>query len=294
MSTLSHTQFVSQYLTNFFAEASEDEIASVISEINPAIIQVMSTLIEHDVSMKGIVDTTSLQIKNLETQVISKDHQIKVLKNELSNQIKSYRPAEIKNENETNLTKLEKLKILRSATYNARLYLISLDICKRYKEIREPISLRRVHREMGQIRMIHAFNPSTRSPNETLLTQLINLLFAIRKVGSHLMVTPTDLGLDIYDLSLNYYSKENIGIRFNSMKQSGELSTTKLKLLEVICSSLTPINNTTNHKMLLAEKCGIHKDNISKYLVDLVKLGFLERYPTELVNNRFTFQCAIS
>ena len=56
MSTSNQTQFVSRYLTNFFAEATEDEITSVLSEINPAIIQVMSTLIEHDVSIKEIVD----------------------------------------------------------------------------------------------------------------------------------------------------------------------------------------------------------------------------------------------
>lgn len=293
MSTLSQTKFVSRYLTNFFAEASEDEITNAISEINPAIIQVMSTLIEHDISIKEIVETTSMQIKNLESQVTSKDQQIKILKDELSKQITPTRLVEDEFEGKIEVSKLEKLKILRSATYNARLYLISQDICRRYRETMESVSLRRVHREMGQVRMIHSFNPSTRSPNESHLTQLINLLFTIKKVGRELLVTPTDLGLEIYDLGLNYYSEKNTGIRFKAMKQSGELSATKLKLLETICSSTISVNNTAIHKINLAQKCAIHKDNISKYLVDLVKLGFLERYPTELVNNRFTFQCTI-
>ncbi|MCE7736504.1 MAG: hypothetical protein GPJ54_16605 [Candidatus Heimdallarchaeota archaeon] len=293
MTTLTETQFVSRYLTNFFAEATEEEITGVISEINPAIIQVMSTLIEHDVSIKEIVETTSLQIQKLETQVTTKDNQIKILKQELSKQSTPSITQEPILEEETNLVKMEQLKILRSATYNARLYLIFQEICRRYRVVNDPVSLRRVHREMGQVRMIHAFNPSTRSPRESHLTQLINLLFGIKKFGRELTATPTELGLEIYDLGLEYYSEEKTEIRFKALKQNGELSSTKLKLLKTICSSPTPVNNTSKHKINLAQMCGIHKDNISKYLVDLVKLGFLERYPTELVNNRFTFRCCV-
>ncbi|MFV2015970.1 MAG: hypothetical protein ACC656_11100 [Candidatus Heimdallarchaeota archaeon] len=291
MTISSQSYFVSKYLTNFFAEASEDEIQSVIAEINPAIIEVMSTLIDHDMSIKEIVETTSNRIKNLETVLQSKDREIKILEEELTDKSKSIYTSEPKSERSIDLTRLEKLKILRSATYNARLYLICQEICRRYGITTEPISLRRVHRELGQSRIIHAFNPSTRSPKESYLTQLINDLYTIKRIGKELTAVPTRLGLEIYDLGLDYYSKEKTEARFNSMRQNGELSATKLKLFDTICSSSLPVNNLARDKINLAQRCGIHKDNISKYLVDLVKLGFLERIPVESTNNRFKYRC---
>ena len=128
MTISSQSYFVSKYLTNFFAEASEEEIQSVIAEINPAIIEVMSTLIEHDMSIKEIVETTSTRIKNLETVLQSKDREIKILEEELTDKSKSIYTSEPKSERSIDLTRLEKLKILRSATYNARLYLICQEI----------------------------------------------------------------------------------------------------------------------------------------------------------------------
>jgi len=53
----------------------------------------------------------------------------------------------------------------------------------------------------------------------------------------------------------------------------------------------TIIYNTTTDKILMASFCGIHKDNISKYLVQLVKFGLINRVPVEYSNNLFTYHC---
>lgn len=291
MSISSQTHFVSNYLTNFFADATVDEIALEIRKIDPSILNVMRTLIEHDMSIKEIVDTTSHRIENLESSINLKEKQIKILEKKLAQMSSPKTQSQPIPEIRLDLSKLEKLKLIRSATYNARLYLIFREICMRYVETSQPVSLRRVHREMGLTRIINAFNPSPRSSKDSILTGLIGDLFLFNKIGRELTAIPTRLGLEIFNLGEEYYSKENTEVRFNSMKLNGELTATKLNLFETIYSSSEPIRNTDGSKQILARKCSIHVDNISKYLVELVKLGFLERIPAELNNKKLIYRC---
>ena len=52
MSSDETIEFVTNYLTNFFSESTEDEIKSVLLETNPAILQVIATLVDHENSFE--------------------------------------------------------------------------------------------------------------------------------------------------------------------------------------------------------------------------------------------------
>jgi predicted transcriptional regulator len=290
MSSANTVQYVTEYLTNFFSEASEDQIKSVVENTDPALVQVLHTLVNHDNSFQEILATTIKKIETLENELSIKTEKVKDLELLLSTKVK-VAPVRVKKEERSDFIRIEKVKFLKSATYNAKLFPICQEIFKRFLEDNRAVSLKEVHRHFGQDRIITSFKQSTKTSNQSAISKLLHELFIIENQNNEIMITPTALGITVYQSSLIYYSQTSVQKRFNTMVQSNQLTDSKKKLLKVICESNIPFTNDSADKTRLSTFCGIHKDNISKYLVQMVKLGFLIRLPDEYSNNKFSYQC---
>lgn len=290
MSYSESIQFVSDYLTNFFDDASEDQIKSVIEDTDPAIIQVMHTLIDHDISFQEILEATTKKIEILEIEIDNKEKELRDI---------VHRPTQ-KSDKSTKLSRpekqsefmiLEKLKSLKSATYNAKLFPICIEIFKRYNLMNQPISIKQIHKEFDQERVITSFKRS--DSKSSSVTKLLNDIFVFEIINKDLMAIPSVMGMSLYKLSLDYYSSKSIIRRFEDLITKNTLSGSRKKILKLICETQPPFTNNSNDKARIAAFCGIHKDNISKYLVHLVKLGLLNRVPDAHANNLFTYQSSI-
>ncbi|OLS20641.1 MAG: hypothetical protein HeimC2_36440 [Candidatus Heimdallarchaeota archaeon LC_2] len=289
MSSTYTVQFVTNYLTNFFDEASEDQIKSVVEKTDSAIIQVIETLIDNDISFQEILEITTRKIEKLEDDISKKDKELRKL--ELKSPSKTtIDRLPIKHDTSSNYMVLEKLKTLKSATYNAKLFPICLEIFKRYFTLNQPTPLKQIHKEFGQDRVITSFKLQ-KSFKSSSISKLLNELFIIESKNGELMATPSATGMSVYQLSLEYYSDKSIFQRFDDLLLKGKLADSKKLLIKQICESQTSFTNNTTDKILMASFCGIHKDNISKYLVQLVKFGLINRVPVEYSNNLFTYHC---
>ncbi|MHA2028762.1 MAG: hypothetical protein ACW99Q_05180, partial [Candidatus Kariarchaeaceae archaeon] len=172
-----------------------------------------------------------------------------------------------------------------------KLFPICQENFRRYLIENQPISLKEIHKDFGQDRIITSFKQISSDVSRSNISKLLHDLFIIEFKNNELIVTPTAMGITLYQYSSDYYSPNTVLSRFETMLNQNKLSESKMRLLKLICRSDIPLTNDSKDKSRLASQCGIHKDNISKYLVQMVKLGFLNRIPDEYSNNKFTYQC---
>ena len=244
------------YLKNFFADSSEEEIANYLSSLDDTTQTIMTMLVKTNIQSQKAVTKLSQTKDQSPSQNIDAKQMIK------------------------------DLKILRSSTYNANLYLVCQQIVREWQRMSKPLSRNQLFANLGREIPIKAFEEALQYGNtSTKISQVIHKCFQQFYRNEEIYIMPTDYGIELMELDQEYYSQSEIRKRFDHARTTRWFSPSKRKLFTAL--SEKEYTNSLEDKQQLGTRCNIHPDNVSRYITQFNQMGFISRKPSELDSKHF-------